>query len=71
MLAALVATLVLGEAWATKAALFGVFPLFALSLAAMFAVLGLVVRADYVERKAAQAPGEPTAPRGSGAASAP
>ncbi len=48
---ALAGTLVIGAPWATKVALFAVFPALVLSVGGMFAVLGLVVRHDYLERK--------------------
>jgi hypothetical protein len=37
--------------WAANVATFGLFPLFAASLLAVFVVLGLIVRHDYLQRK--------------------
>jgi uncharacterized membrane protein HdeD (DUF308 family) len=48
---ALVGLFLLGTPWATKIALFGIFPILVLSVLGMFAVLGLVVRSDYLQRK--------------------
>ena len=47
----LVGMFLIGTPWATKIALFGVFPILVLSVLGMFGVLGLVVRNDYLQRK--------------------
>ena len=41
----------MGARWALSVAMFGLFPLFVLSIVAIFAVLCLIVRADYLERQ--------------------
>ena len=48
---ALAVTPLIGASWATEVALYAVFPALVLSVGAMFAVLGLVVRHDYLERR--------------------
>lgn len=52
---ALAATFLIGASWATQVALFGIFPALVLTVGAMFVVMGLVVRQDYLERKGAPA----------------
>ena len=41
----------LGARWAYAVAMFGLFPLFMLSVIAVFVVLGIIVRADFLERQ--------------------
>ena len=52
---ALAASFLVQASWATQVALYAVFPALVLSVGAMFVVLGLVVRQDYLERKGATA----------------
>ena len=50
-LVAIVLCAILGARWSFAAAAFAFFPLFLLSVIAVFVLLGLIVRADMLERQ--------------------
>lgn len=50
-LLAIIGCAILGAPWAFRVAAYGLFPVFLLSIIATFVVLGLIVRADMLQRK--------------------
>ena len=49
-----VAAFIVGRSWTIKLAQFCCLPALALSLAAMFVILGLIIRSDYRERNSSR-----------------
>ncbi len=50
-LLAIILCAILGAPWAFRVAAYGLFPILMLSIVAVFVVLGLIVRADMLQRK--------------------
>jgi hypothetical protein len=46
------AAFLIGRSWSIKLAEFGFLPVLVVSIAAMFVILGLIIRSDYRERSA-------------------